>query len=238
MRLRSTTGMPFRILEGLLRTIFDAFGVVVPSYQTLWRRGDAYRASAGTPEDARERIAAADSTGIKVSMRGQWMREKWKVHKGWLKLHLLTDVRTNEILSFSVTDERSGDPGQMLDLVDGAMADGHRVVKVLGDGAYDVRYIWTGMKERRIEFVPHIRNGASGKSRGCTVRGTQVRNRDVIGDEEWKKINGYNMRRKVESAISDYKRMFGESVSSKTIGRMIKEITRNIECFNQMKIMV
>ena len=34
-------------------------------------------------------ITAIDSTGIKVTNRGQWMNEKWKVRKGYLKIHLL-----------------------------------------------------------------------------------------------------------------------------------------------------
>jgi len=234
-RLKASTGMPYRMLEGALKIIFGAIGVNVPSYPTLWRRCSSMEASAGVPADARERIAAVDSTGIKVTVRGQWMREKWKVHKGWLKLHVLTDVHSNEILSFTVTDERSGDGKHMLPLVDDAVASGHRLVKVLADGAYDVKFIWNGMKERDIEFVTNIRKNVSENSRGCLIRRMCADERAFIGDEEWKERHGYRMRWKVESAISDYKRMFGESVSSKTFGNMVNEIGHNIECFNLMK---
>ncbi len=35
-------------------------------------------------------IAAADSTGIKVTNRGQWIQDKWKAgKKGYLKIHVL-----------------------------------------------------------------------------------------------------------------------------------------------------
>jgi len=235
-RLRSLTDMAYRTLEGFLRPIFEIFGINVPDYSTLWRRCGETDVSAGTPADTHERIAAADSTGIKVTVRGEWMREKWKIHRGWLKLHVLTDIHTNEILSFVATDERSGDGKHLLRLVDDAAAAGCRIVKVLADGAYDAKDNWNGMKERKIEFVAKIRKNASeSSSGGCMIRKMQVLERNAIGEDEWKKKHGYNMRWKVESAISDYKRMFGESVSSKTFDNMVKEISGNIECFNIMK---
>ena len=234
-KLKAVTKMAFRLLEGFLRTIFDAVGIDVPRYSTLWERCNVHEASAGVPADARKRIAAGDSTGEKVTVRGSWMREKWKIHKGWLKLHLLTDVETNEILSFKVTDERSGDSKHLPDMVDSALADGHDVEKVMADGAYDTRDNWNGMKRRKIEFVTNIRKNASARSKGCTVRAAAVRERNEIGNDAWKEKKGYNMRWKVESAISDLKRMFGESVSSKTFANMEKEIGHWIECFNIMK---
>ncbi|AIZ56719.1 transposase DDE domain protein [Candidatus Methanoplasma termitum] len=234
-RVRTVTGIPFRMLEGLFKPVFDLIGIEVPSYPTLWRRCTSLEAAAGIKATARKRIVAVDSTGIKVTVRGGWMREKWKVHKGWLKLHILSDVETNEILAFVATDERSSDAKHLLALVDAALAAGHGIAKVLADGAYDTRKNWNGMRERKIEFIAHIRKNASTTSRGCTVRSAHVRERNAIGEDEWRKRYGYNMRWKVESVFSDLKRMFGESVSSKTFENMVAEISRSIECFNMMK---
>jgi hypothetical protein len=48
-------------------------------------------------------IVSIDSTGIKVTNRGQWMDEKWhkqnKKKKGYLKIHVAVDVKTKEILA-------------------------------------------------------------------------------------------------------------------------------------------
>ena len=47
-------------------------------------------------------VIAIDSTGIKVTNRGQWMRrEKWNVRKkGYLKIHIATvNVKSKKILS-------------------------------------------------------------------------------------------------------------------------------------------
>ena len=58
-------------------------------------------------------IIAADSTGIKVTNRGQWMDEKWNVlnRKGYLKIHVAVNIKTKEILALEVTDEKVHDGG-------------------------------------------------------------------------------------------------------------------------------
>ena len=233
--LKAMLGKPYRMLEGMLGELLGPSGAGVPCYSTLWKRCNEFEAQRKICDDGKERIVAIDSTGIKVTMRGEWMRNKWKVRRGWLKLHILTDVETNEILSFIVTDERSGDAKHMLALVDDALSKGYNIIKVLADGAYDTRRNWNGMKHRKIEFVTNIRKNASTASKGCTCRAAAVRERNEIGDEAWKEKHGYRMRWKVESAISDLKRMFGEYVFSKTFANMVKEIGRNIDAFNQLK---
>jgi hypothetical protein len=44
-------------------------------------------------------IIAIDSTGIKVTYKGQWMQEKWQIKKkkGDLKIHIAIDINTKEI---------------------------------------------------------------------------------------------------------------------------------------------
>ncbi|MER5175919.1 MAG: transposase [Candidatus Nitrosocosmicus sp.] len=59
-------------------------------------------------------VIAIDSTGIKVTNRGQWMRDKWKArsnkNKGYLKIHIATvNVKSKKILSMKVTDEHVHD---------------------------------------------------------------------------------------------------------------------------------
>ena len=51
-------------------------------------------------------VIAIDSTGIKVTNRGQWMRDKWNIkRKGYLKIHIAVNVTSKEILSIKVTDD-------------------------------------------------------------------------------------------------------------------------------------
>ena len=46
-------------------------------------------------------IVAIDSTGIKITNRGEWMRDKWNIkrRRGYLKIHLAVDVKSKRILS-------------------------------------------------------------------------------------------------------------------------------------------
>lgn len=62
---------------------------------------------------------AIDGTGIKVTNRGQWPRDKWFVKKkGCLKIHVAVNVKTNEILALEATDEKAHDGKMMCRLVD------------------------------------------------------------------------------------------------------------------------
>jgi hypothetical protein len=51
-------------------------------------------------------LIAIDSTGINVTNRGQWIRDKWNVKKkkGYLKIHMAVNIKTKKILSIKVTD--------------------------------------------------------------------------------------------------------------------------------------
>ncbi len=55
-------------------------------------------------------IIAIDSTGIKVTNRGLWLRDKWNVKKnkkkGNLKIHVSVNIMTKEILVLEVTNEK------------------------------------------------------------------------------------------------------------------------------------
>ena len=48
-----------------------------------------------------------------MANRGDWMRRKWKVKRGYLKIHIAVDVKRKKILALKVTNEKVGD-GRML----------------------------------------------------------------------------------------------------------------------------
>jgi hypothetical protein len=50
-------------------------------------------------------VIALDSTGIKVGNRGECMRHKWHVRKGYLKIHVAVDIEQKRIVSLEVTSE-------------------------------------------------------------------------------------------------------------------------------------
>src|SRR6476659_11138917 len=85
---------------------------------------------------------AVDSTGIKVTNRGEWIREKWnnnnnKKRRGFIKIHIAVNVRTKKILSMEVTKEDVYDGKMLKKVVDNVVSENNDVKKVLADGAYD-----------------------------------------------------------------------------------------------------
>ena len=63
-----------------------------------------------------EIILAIDSTGIKVANRGEWMRQKWHMRRGFLKIHVGADVNTKKIVSLKITDDHSHDAAHLPEL--------------------------------------------------------------------------------------------------------------------------
>ena len=73
----------------------------------------------GEINESEDVTIAIDSTGIKVTNRGQWPRDKWFVKKkGYLKIHVAVNAKTKEILALEVTDEKVHDGKMMCRLVD------------------------------------------------------------------------------------------------------------------------
>jgi hypothetical protein len=83
----------------------------VPDYTTMWWRVVRVKVqeliSEVNPEKVEDIITtiAVDSTGIKVTNRGEWIRDKWKKRRGFIKIHVAVNVRTKKILSMEVTKE-------------------------------------------------------------------------------------------------------------------------------------
>ena len=86
-----------------------------PSFSQLYKRinrldVDTDQTGVVTVSDRKHsRILAADATGLKRHSRGEWMRAKWKVRRGFVKMHVLVDTETMKILALSVTDDSVGD---------------------------------------------------------------------------------------------------------------------------------
>ena len=133
--------LPYRQTEGIIKV---AGGRIPnhPCYEQICKRINKLNINDGNSEinESEDVTIAIDSTGIKVTNRGQWLRDKWFVKKkGYLKIHVAVNVRTREILALEVTDEKVHDGKMMCRLVDRMLKQNNAVnIKtVLEDGAYD-----------------------------------------------------------------------------------------------------
>jgi hypothetical protein len=219
--------MPYRQLEGFIDKLGTYIpGLIAADYTTLHRRISKLALQIPIPDE--DVVVAVDSTGIKVTNRGDWMREKHgKVRRGWLKVHIAVDVESKKLLSIEVTNETTGDSEVLRPLLkDLNIKDG------LMDGAYDTKDAFNFLKEK-----------------GVDCPGIKIRENAVVGDEPsprsnavldfkkngyngWKQMHQYGRRWEVEGYFSSVKRIFGETVRASSIIGMISEIKRLFILYN------
>jgi hypothetical protein len=179
-------------------------------------------------------VIAIDSTGIKVTNRGEWMREKWRIHRGWIKVHVVIDRESRNILAMEVTDETIQDDACCIPLIDSAQNSLHSgtIREVLGDGAYDHRSIFNKLEERHIFSSIKIRSNASRRSHGSTYRAECAREFLDSGYMEWAQCHDYGSRWSVEGVFSSMKRIFGESVKATSINGMFHKLRLKFGVYN------
>ncbi len=92
----------------------------VPSYSTICKRINNLDLDLTTDRKTHGTIVIAiDSTGIKVTNRGDWMREKHGVtRKGFIKIHAAINVDSGKTTGFVTTDESSHDSNHFTELVE------------------------------------------------------------------------------------------------------------------------
>jgi hypothetical protein len=236
--LKTILRLPLRQLEGFLRALACFIDFQVPDYTTLWHRECQSQVRLPRVDLCGSGwTLAVDSTGIKVSDRGEWMREKWHVHRGWIKVHMCVEVRTGSIVGLVVSDEKARDASFLPVLVEqaGRLLPG-RIARVLADGGYDTYDNFDYLAGKGIEQVIKLRKNASTKRHGhSSVRPKAVRERNDLGEEEWKVRRGYNMRWKVETMLSAVKRKVGESVRSKRPDLALKQAERMFVQYSMLK---
>jgi hypothetical protein len=238
--------LPYRQTEGIAQGHARGKVPSIPDYTTISRRINRLDIKIRDTTDSKNMqfedeylVIAIDSTGIKVTNRGQWMREKWNVNnknKGYLKIHIAVDVKTKKILSMKVTDEHVHDSKALPELVDNIIkSDGMTTTgKLFADGAYEGNDIFRYLSDNGI--LPCIKVRKNAKVRW--KKGNIFRNLSVLAQrndlQEWKDSVSYGQRWIVETVFSCIKRMFGEYVYSVRLKNMIQEMMLKVSLYNKI----
>jgi len=162
--IRSCFRLPYRQLEGFTRP-FSRWEprLIVPDYSTTCRRVKRLDIGVELCLDLEEPMTlAVDASGIKVADRDEWMRQRWRKRRGFLKIHIVVDVETKQIVAMEITDDRTGNGKVLKPLVE--QAEEHcRVVKVIADGAYDSSSNFSFLEEWEIEPAIRVRKNSAGQ---------------------------------------------------------------------------
>jgi hypothetical protein len=184
--------LPYRQTEGIAQGHTRGKVSSIPDYSTINRRIN--KLNLKLKDDYI--IIAIDGTGIKATNRGQWLRDKWNIRKGYVKIHIAVDTKSKKVLSLKVTNEHVHDSKMLPQLVKYVTKSQNIVIdKVLADGAYDGNDIFRNLGDNRI--VPCIK--VRKNSRVKWKKGNILRNLSVLTQkkdlQKWKdSIVNYGQR--------------------------------------------
>jgi len=172
--------LPYRQTEGVIK----ATGKSLPSHPSYGhickrinkRLNVGINNSIDDDDDDDYIILAVDSTGIKITNRGQWMSDKWGLgkKKGYIKIHVAVNIRTKKVLALDVTDEKVHDGRIMKKLVENVLKVNHNKKKIkslLGDGAYDSNANFQYLEDMKIKAGIKVKRNSVILSREITRLG-------------------------------------------------------------------
>lgn len=230
--------LPYRMLEGFTRSFLEILHKIkVPTYSLTCKRAKNLAKDLPELSARRPHTIIVDSTGIKVQGEGEW---KVKIHgKGrprkWIKLHVIIDESTQEIVG-EFSTEGSVDDGKVFP--DLFCQISNRVKTVIGDGSYDDQSIRDLIRRNGgTALVPPPSNAVChGKDldRDRAVLDIRAFGGDLIAKSIWGKFSGYSRRALVETVFSRYKKMFGERAFSRTWDRLVLENRLKCVLLNKM----
>ncbi len=239
--IRYSFHLPYRQTEGIIKATGKRLPANPPSYGQICKRINKLNIDINrdrTDDEDDDLIISIDSTGIKVTNRGQWMNEKWNVQNrnGYLKIHVAVDIKTKEILALEVTDEKVHD-GKLLKKLVSNVSDSRephtvKIKSVLADGAYDSNANFQYLEDKKITPGIKVR-----KNSIISIRNNRSRNKEVKLQSKkellkWKRKRKYGHRWMAETAFSTIKRTFGEYISAARFDNMVKEMMIKVSLYN------
>lgn len=222
-------GFDYRALQGILQGLSKMLGgFPVITFSQIRRRILALPLTFNTNKN--DLIVGTDGTGMKVSNRGDWIRKKWKVKRGWIKVVILGDTQ-GDIVDLRIgnenLDERAAGRGMIRN-------NAKNIKKVLGDGLHDCEDTFTLCEKLHIQTGIKIRKNATGK--GLGRRAKEVRKYQELGYKKWANQEQYGHRwPATEGIFSAVKRIFGESVMSHKKRNMYHEARLKFWSYQQLR---
>ncbi len=212
--------LSYRGCEGMATSILGGFAIPLPCYTTICRSMRKLQTALPSLSKKRPKVRLIDSSGLKMAGEGEWKR---KVHgasyrRRWIKVHLITDPKSGEIMDILVTLSSCGDIDAGLVLIN-RMPD--YVKRLIGDGAYDGSRLRRMAYERGLSILApppcHAKQRAEfyQRERNEAIQLISALGRDRLARTLWAKISGYSQRAGVESTFSRFKRLFGSSLFSR-----------------------
>jgi hypothetical protein len=239
--------LPLRQCIGLVRDLLAMRGIghlPIPNYSTLSRRQEFLSVQVSTRlQDGRPLDISIDSTGIKVYGEGEW---KVRCHgyskrRTWMKLHVVIDVDTQEIVLVDLTDNSKHDADAGAEMLKGNL---ENVKECLGDGAYDKFAFRKVLGQEIVQVIPPPKNAvASGPDKEGKQAGHLEQRDDAILQisikerGKWKQFVGYHRRSRNEVAMYRFKATFGDRFKARRFDNQVVEVKLKSVILNNNRAM-
>ena len=226
---------PYRQTEGIVREHASSTLPSIPDYSNISRRINRLDININNKNNNNNDdyfVIAVDSTGIKVTNRGEWIRHKWNVKRGYLKIHVAVDIKKRKIISLDVTSEQVYDGKVLSELIDDITINQNKTVEsVIADGSYDSNRNFQLLSFKGIRPAIKVRKNSIYRKTNHYLRNKAVQSQKT-DLQQWKDSVIYGKRWIVETIFSCIKRMFGEYVTAIRFENMVKEIMLKVSLYN------
>ena len=234
--MRAYFHLPYRQTEGVVREHASNTLSSIPDYSNISRRINRLDIKIEDDDDKSNLydyfLIAIDSTGIKLSNRGEWIRHRWNVKRGYLKIHVAVDIKKKRVLSLTVTSEQIHDGKVLPELIDDITIKQNKVIETaIMDGSYDSNKNFQLLSFKGIKPAIKVRKNSRYRKTNHYLRNKTVKMQKT-NLQQWKNSVGYGQRWIVESVFSCIKRMFGEYVTAIRFENIIKEIILKVSLYN------
>jgi IS5 family transposase len=236
--MRAYFHLPYRQTEGVIREHASNTLPSVPDYSNISKRINRLNIKINDDDDKSSIhddyfVIAIDSTGIKVSNRGEWIRHKWNVKRGYLKIHVAVDIKKKRILSLQVTSEQVHDGKVLPQLIDDISLRQNKVIDTaIMDGSYDSNKNFQLLSFRGINPAIKVRKNSRCRKTNHYSRNKTVKMQKKNNLQQWKDNVRYGQRWIAETVFSCIKRMFGEYVTAIRFENMVKEMILKASLYN------
>ena len=204
--LLKAKGFSYRELKGMLQSIESRLGSFpIISFSQIRRR--ILKLDLSFPKLKRDQIIAIDGTGLKVTNRGEWIRHKWKIKRGWVKVVLAGNTE-GDIIDLEIGDENFDERVSARRLIKK-----HMPREALLDGLHDTYDTYELCEKQGVLLRTPARAGSS--PAGFHPRNKAVKKQLELGRDKWVKETKFGMRWVASEGIfSASKTIFGENLTS------------------------
>jgi len=222
-------GFDLRALQGIMQVLSKRVGPFpVISFSQIRRR--ILSLSVSFKKRAGAMVVSCDGSGLKAGNRGEWIRQKWKVRRGWVKVVIMGNTQ-GDIVDIHIGNENLDERATAR----GMIRKNHKQIeKVLLDGFHDCNDTFDLCSIYKI--APGIKIRENAVEKGLGPRPREVRRYKKKGYKQWAKEKGYGYRWPASEGIfSAVKRIFGEGVRSHRIRNMYYEAGLKFWVYQRMR---